>query len=127
MTQQEIQERNMQIEERNKQIALMLGWTYNELMDRWNEDMLHDYAYVEDLKFHSNWNWLMEAVKFINNTHNQDNPYRDLTYTIKHLLNGGWWKLKSEEKLIPRRLLSDIEQLFLAVSDFAKLYNEEEL
>jgi hypothetical protein len=126
MTQEEIQERN-------KEIAVMLGVDINFSTQVYRDSksslrhILDNMPKSEDLKFHSDWNWLMEAVKFINNTHNQDNPYRDLTYTIKHLLNGGWWKLKSEEKLIPRRLLSDIEQLFLAVSDFAKLYNEGEL
>jgi hypothetical protein len=117
MTQQEIQERN-------EQIALMLGMKIEgTYITNWKEfnSLLHS---IEDtLKFHSDWNWLMEAVSFINKTHNQNNPHRDLAYTIKYLLNGGWWG----ENQIPRRVLSDTEQLFLAVSDFAKLYNNKEL
>ena len=128
MTQEEIQERN-------KQIALMLGLkplkkpyegaftsdenTFNSFRIFFN-GLLEDESWYAYPKFHSDWNWLMEAVEFINNTHNQDNPYRDLHYTMGSLLHGGWWK----NTKIPRRLLSNIEELFIAVSDFAKLYNE---
>lgn len=125
--------------ERNKQIALMLGWKeatleyklkwcsvpteerlneinpkYVPILMKENEEPLWE----SSLKWHSNWNWLIEAVQFINKTHNQGNPHRDLLYTIKYLLNGGWWG----ERLVPMRNLSDIEPLFLAVSDFAKLH-----
>jgi hypothetical protein len=65
----------------------------------------------------------MEAVKFINRTHNNNNQHRDLTYTIRYLLNGGYFPNATEP--IPKRLLYDTNDLFLAVSDFAKLYNEK--
>ena len=56
MTQQEIIEYN-------KRCAEFLGWDYNKFMDRWNEDMHHQYSFVEsiELKFHSDWNWIMEV------------------------------------------------------------------
>ena len=131
MTQQEIQERN-------KEIALMFGlkrgwWIHQEkpLTDdkkQWcdieGKTFLGAKVYYDkDLKFHSDWNWLMEAVEFINKTHKDNNPYRDLHYTVGYLLHGGWW----EKTKIPERLLSDKTQLFLAVSDFAKLFNNKEL
>lgn len=120
MTQQEIQERN-------EQIALMLGKKYKD-----NSIVIH-YNNVcgvnptgetwQECLYHSDWNWLMEAVEFINKIHKDNNPYRDLHYTVGYLLHGGWWgKTK-----IPKRLLSNKTQLFLAVSDFAKLYNNKEL
>jgi len=124
-----------EIKDRNVQIALMLGLyplkrpnsgAYLPTKDTYNstfyKEIIGDDLWVRYVypKFHSDWNWIMEAVSFINKTHNQNNPHRDLAYTIKYLLNGGWWG----ENQIPRRVLSDTEQLFLAVSDFAKLYNE---
>jgi hypothetical protein len=137
MTQQEIQERN-------KQIALMLGWKEatleyklkwsgvktEERLNRLDKDFVpilmkenEEPLWEDSLRWHSDWNWLMEAVEFINNTHNQGIPHRDLHYTMGYLLHGGWWR----DTLIPERLLSDKTQLFIAVSDFAKLYNNKEL
>jgi len=58
--------------EYNKRCAEFLGWKYSEEKDRWNEDMLRQYSFVEsiDLKFHSDWNWIMEVVEAINKTQN---------------------------------------------------------
>lgn len=120
----------MDINERNNQIALMLGWD-EEQSGSWftvieNSKYVvysehNNYPY-KGLPFNRDWNWLMKVVEFINKTHNNNNPHRDLVYTINYLLNGGWWG----ETLIPKRLLSNKEQLFLAVSDFAKYYNEKQ-
>jgi hypothetical protein len=124
--------KQQEIQERNEQIAIMMGLqpltkpylgAYQTTSDTYNPSFYHDrmegeswYVYP---KYDSDYNWLMDAVEFINKTHNDGNPYRDLQYTIEYLLHGGWWG----ETKIPRRLLSDITQIFLAVSDFAKLYN----
>lgn len=63
-----------EILEYNKRCAEFLGWDYNKFMDRWNEDMLHQYSFVEsiELKFHSDWNWIMEVVETIEKLTNQD-------------------------------------------------------
>jgi hypothetical protein len=67
MTQQEIQERN-------EQIALMLGWEEGNLSGIWHkkDDTANYVVYSEHnnyphrgLPFHRDWNWLMEAVEFI--------------------------------------------------------------
>ena len=66
MTQQEIQERN-------KQIAFMLGFKYRNQTKCWarypldNNSFLSKLGYVQmcNLKFHSDWNWLMEACKYL--------------------------------------------------------------
>jgi len=123
----------MTLQERNKAICLMLGLkplqrpylgAYQPTHDTHNSAFYHEriegeswYVYPQ---YNSSWDWLMEAVKFINKTHNQGNPHRDLLYTINYLLNGGWLG----ERLLPKRHYIDIEPLFLAVSDFAKVYNE---
>ncbi len=115
-----------EIQERNKQIALMLGWYHEDyiwkMLKPFRDGFISETKDVE-LQFHTDWNWLMEAIEFINKTHKENNPYRDLHYTIGYLLHGGWWG----DNRIPERLLSDKTQLFLAVSDFAKLYNEEKI
>ena len=57
-----------EILEYNKKCAAFLGWDYNKFMDRWNEeDFQHEYSNTNsiDLKFHSDWNWIMEVVEAI--------------------------------------------------------------
>lgn len=53
--------------EYNIRCAEFLGWGFNEISQRWNENMLHDYSFVDndELKFHSDWNWIMELVEAI--------------------------------------------------------------
>ena len=93
MTQQEIQERN-------KEIALMLGDEYE-----------HSY--------HLDWNWLMEAVEFI-----EKNNY---TFIIedKHCYYYHYKQFLRESKSGIGK--SKKEAVFIAVSDFAKLYNDKTL
>ena len=70
MTQQEIQERN-------NQIALMLGYVNTTLTDKdFNifENKEKPFSAIPkmietmSMQFHSDWSWLMEAVDFIYNT-----------------------------------------------------------
>jgi hypothetical protein len=143
MTQQEIQERN-------KEIATMLGWSYNKFMDRWNEDMIHDYAYATELKFHSDWNWLMEAVSFIKKNIKSSSNTKDAKFgelfidewefrvksyyvrLIQWTKNG--WRIPDRDDMelsllyiIGENCESEKEAIFLIVSDIAKLYNNKEL
>ena len=136
MTQQEIQERN-------KEIALMLGGIYSKAAEAWGfgnsrvekktiiiegksyKSLVWAERFEKELLFHSDWNWLMEAVEFINKTHNFDNEHRDLTYTIQYLISGGYFPGAIEP--LPKRLMHSINNLFLAVSDFAKLFNNKEI
>jgi len=116
MTQQEIQERN-------KQIALMLGAVPEQwypVSEMYNQSGVHfafpqgkwypdnnRYHSQELLKFHSNWNWLMEAVTKV---------YSLITPSdsIKH-------------DLIQKVGRVQKEAVFIAVSDFASLYNQKKL
>ena len=56
-----------EIDNYNCLCAKFLGWVYNEQTNFWNEDMRHDFSFLEDydLKFHSDWNWIMEVVEAI--------------------------------------------------------------
>jgi hypothetical protein len=111
MTQQEIQERN-------KQIALMLGL---------NPLTKSPLSWLISLKYHSDWNWLMEAVEFIESL-------------IDKLPNGIFVKINTGGCFIhPINDTKDYitkvyqagktkkEAVFTAVSDFAKLFNEKKL
>lgn len=117
MTQQEIQDRN-------KDIALMLGalsknmdWGWmleddelNLSFDIFNEKIFSNDGgsgwKIQNLKFHSDWNWLMEAVKKILSIESEDDCL-ETYYTIIDQI-------------------PDIEAVFLAVSDFAKKFNNKE-
>jgi len=124
MTQEEIQERN-------KQIALMLGWKetsahkrdqygYYQCVEAYSTPYRNtidaqavEYQYdknafaVEDLRFHSDWNWLMMAIHFLH----------------KHFES----KERSWTSIERYPLYTDIETVFVLVSDFAKHYNEGKL
>jgi hypothetical protein len=112
-----------EIQERNKQIALMLGAIYSSHADAWgfgnariepNElkfgnEIFKGCVWAErfekELKFHSDWNWLMEAVSFV-----QRLPLDEKTHRIYNM------PLRTSQK-----------DVFIAVSDFAKHYNEGKL
>ncbi len=124
MTQEEIQERN-------KQIVLMFGWEKTSAHKR---DQYGYYQFVEgystpyrntldtqaveykfdknafdtgDLQFRSDWNWLMMAIQFLH----------------KHFES----KERSWTSIERHPLYTDIETVFVLVSDFAKHYNEGKL
>ena len=49
----------------NRLCAEFLGWKLED--GYYNRDMHHDYSFVkeDELKFHSDWNWIMEVVEKI--------------------------------------------------------------
>jgi hypothetical protein len=126
-----------QLIERNKQIALMLGLKplarpYDGAFQLNGDDTFNVYFYHERMEgedwyiypqYNSDWEWLMQAVEFINKTHNQGNLRRDLVYTMQYLLCGGFWHDSSTR--VESRLLHSKDNLFLAVFDYAKQYNEK--
>lgn len=135
-----------EIQERNKQIALMLGayeiteWFKTDLdsipyykgtcyylgrpNNNWscgssNKEEVEK-SLLNTLQFHSDWNWLMEAIEFIEKK----------GYTIS--ITGKFVNIMFVEENIGKSISSrygytKIEAVFLAVSDFAKFYNEGEL
>jgi hypothetical protein len=117
-----------EIQERNKQIALMLGWKeatleyklkwcnvkteerlnrikpkYIPILMKENEEPLFE----SFLKWDSDWNWLMMAIRFLH----------------KHFES----KERSWTSIERYPLYTDIETVFVLVSDFAKHYNEGKL
>jgi hypothetical protein len=143
MTQQEIQQRN-------KEIALMLGWEdatleyklkwcgvpTEERLDRLNKDYIpfltkkdkSEPLFNDGLRCDSDWNQLMESVEFIENlkmqvsiidnecaiidiekAEKEENPF--MIEPVTKCYNGETKK----------------EAVFIAISDFAKLYNNNNL
>jgi hypothetical protein len=111
MTQKEIQERN-------KQIALMLGWKYKDKIwlkkhpvekDRWMVA-----SYTNNFLFHSDWNWLMEAVEFIESKGYEIGIFANRVEIITTI---------EEERLFKAGGKTKKEAVFIAVSDFAKNHN----
>jgi hypothetical protein len=123
MTQQEIQERN-------KQIALMLGWTlksyptyisspFHSRSVWWSPGTTKTFCCIEGEEFfHSDWTWLMEAVEFIESR----------GYEIDIFANCVEICTTPDEDYVSEAVgKTKKEAVFIAVSDFAKLYNERKL
>jgi hypothetical protein len=140
MTQQEIQERN-------KQIAIMMGGVTNDMpilcypmekdeinlsFDLFEEKLFSNAGgsgwKIKDLKFHLDWNWLMEAVEFIEKLGKysfaiDSHPLSGHTVLIHNATSHGITSLVIPDVTMPYKK----EAVFIAVSDFAKLYNNKEL
>jgi hypothetical protein len=139
-------------QERNKGIALMLGKEYK---DNW---IVINYSNVcgvnptgktwQECIFHSDYNWLMDAVGFIKQnlrtSHNtvgakvgeyfiDEWTFGVKTYYIRLIqwTDKGWRMTDRENHdlsiyyIIGENCQSEKEAIFLAVSDFAKLYNNK--
>ena len=117
-----------EINTRNREVALMLGWKeatleyklkwcnvkteerlnrinpeYVPILTKENEEPLFE----SFLKWDSDWNWLMQAIQFLH----------------KHFESKEW----SWPSIERYPLYTDIETVFVLVSDFAKHYNERKL
>lgn len=119
-----------EIQQRNQQIALMLGLHHDEDVVIFSDMMSYTW---DNLKFHKEWKWLMEAVEFINGTLG----YRKYSYSHEehsrcvftdmailhqtHDFGGGNIVIDSGTQNTEK------EAVFIAVSDFAKLYNDKKL
>jgi hypothetical protein len=97
-----------EIQERNKQIALMLGWERHNHTSyfTWTKQNSKDHIYESILQFHSDWNWLHEAAEKV---YSLTHPSDSIRHDIIHILGR-----------------SHKEAVFIAVSDFAKLYNDKQ-
>ena len=119
-----------EIQERNKQIALMLGKKYK------NNSIVIHYDNVCGVNptgatwqvclYHSDWNWLMEAIEFIEKLGYESllgsseyyYPEKGMRH-IQHFIK--------DDLTIYHESKDKKEAVFIAVSDFAKLYNEKKL
>ncbi len=112
-----------EIQERNEQIALMLGWEESNLSGIWHkkDDTANYVVYSEHnnyphrgLPFHRDWNWLMEAVEFIESR----------GYEIDIFANCVEICTTPDEDYVSEAVgKTKKEAVFIAVSDFAKNHN----
>jgi hypothetical protein len=121
MSHQQLMSRE-EIVERNYRIALLMGAVPEQWYppsDQYGQSGVHmafpqgkwypgnqRYHCKELLKFHSEWNWLMPAVKFMINYFES----REWTCT----------------RLLRMSLDSSLEEIFLAVSDYAQHFTKQE-
>lgn len=118
------------IEQKNEEIARMLGFivkTYGSTKDELSTDIIwcdpkHG-LHVGELKFNSDWNWLMKAIEFINSTHKSGIISRDLVYTLNGLQSGGYWNNSTEKQ--PSINVNSIEEVFDAVYRYALTWNSK--
>lgn len=116
------------LEQKNEEIARMLGFIIKSYGSSTKElddnkvwcDPKHGLP-VGELKFDSDWNWLMKAVEFINSTHKQNIEFRDLNYTLNGLASGGYWNNAMYKE--PVVSFNSIEDVFDAVYRYAKSWN----
>jgi hypothetical protein len=133
-----------EIQERNEQIALMLGYVNTTPADK--DFNIFEYPtkfgaipkMIEtmSMKFHSDWNWLMEAVEFIEklkfNTKacihcNNDRVYLN-TYPTEYSHSARFTSMTNSKVNFCYALEPTKKQaVFIAVSDFAQKLNNKEL
>ena len=124
-------ERN--IIECNIEIAKMLNWsckpTSNSLLWDVNIHNIHLQKTNEELQFHYNYNWIMEAVSFItsyyqNNITSSDTKIsKDIVYTMKLLSDGGYWLSSTNRQ--EKRYFHTIYDIFESVYEYALIYNKK--
>jgi len=102
-----------EIQDRNKEIAVMLGVDINFSTQVYRDSksslrhIIDNMPKSEDLQFHSDWNWLMQAIQFLQKH-----------FESKEMV---WTSIQRYF------LFTDIETVFTMVSDYAKHYNEGKL
>ena len=141
MTQQETQDRN-------KEIALMLGADIQDTLERIYIDKMIDdeltfhnisvtlgtyewsgttnihYIPFDMLQFHSDWNWIMEAVEFIEKL---DNYFIQIEEKSCYVYDISKFDDSQTNAFIIKDSKTKEESVFIAVSDFAKKFNNKEL
>jgi hypothetical protein len=138
MTQEEIQRRN-------ELIASMLFGIYSEIANAWGfgnariepneikfgnriiKGAVWAERFEKELKFHSTWDgWLMDAVNFIEGIHSSKHK----RFGVHIIGNNCCIQSTSFEDNLPTFMLNQyginkLEATFIAVSDFAKIINDE--
>lgn len=100
------------IKENNKLIAEFLGYPLDEKENLHWVDTEESYGYkTSDLKYHSDWNWLMECIKEIKDV--------DSKFKLKHLGAFVSWEHRFKESLF-----IGIDNTYSTVVEFIKWYNE---
>jgi len=126
------------VEENNKLIANFMEYPYflsDSGVDSWGDDDVErwevgfdDYCKVDELKFNSSWNWLMEVVDRIEKLGYDtliSKGYAISNYGTYYVEIGRDFYMDEENKEVILSFLtnSKIESTYLAVRTFIKWYN----
>lgn len=108
-----------EIQERNEQIASMLGWKITDGIISYipeENSFQHEVGYSANgfLQFHSDWNWLMEAVEFIESKGYEIGIFANRVEIITTIEENRIYETGGKTKK---------EAVFIAVSDFARQFN----
>ena len=127
------------MEENNKIIADFLGGRIKSpsnlyIFNKWRNDERFDWIDTynqSELKFHSDWNWLMEVVEKIENTKIKDygiltNITNDKTYiSVYHYGEGGKWSILISNFNEEYKDFNKIQRTYKAVIEFINFYNNQ--
>jgi hypothetical protein len=149
-----------EIQERNKQIALMLNIKIEQCYPENKDYKQHGIVYtlekefaenvnsiflsVSKLKFHKDWRWLMEAVEFIGKQNYKGFPINCTIGSTGCSINVNPTNFMGDKFEGKREIVNTLninyhivdekeegftkkEAVFIAVSDFAKKFNNKEL
>ena len=105
------------ITENNKIIAKFMGATLTKDLQIMYPVYEGDSSYVKDLKYHLDWNWLMEVVEKIESL-----GYR--VTIVRHICR---IDLTEESKLIISENIKKIEAVYTVCFKFIQWYNENKI
>ena len=105
------------ITENNKIIAKFMGATLTKDLQIMYPVYEGDSSYVKDLKYHLDWNWLMEVVEKIESL-----GYR--VTIVRHICR---IDLTEESKLIISEDIKKIEAVYTVCFKFIQWYNENKI
>ena len=117
--------------ENNKIIAEFLGATLTKDLQIMYPVYEGDSSYVKDLKFHSDWNWLMEVVEKIENIKIKDYSIStditdDKTFiNVWHYGDGGKWSILISNLNEEYKDFNKMQRTYKAVVKFINFYNKQ--
>ena len=117
------------MEENNKIIAEFINITFDVNRHKPYEDV-NGWRY-EDLKFHSDWNWLMKVVEKIENTKIKDYSIStditdDKTFiNVWHYGDGGKWSILISNLNEEYKDFNKTQRTYKAVVKFINFYNKQ--
>ena len=101
--------------ENNKIIAEFMGATLTKDLQIMYPVYEGDSSYVKDLKYHLDWNWLMEVVEKIRSIDNK--AKEDFKTKLLHYKRNNW-------TIFDLSILEGKEYVYNACLEFIKWYNE---
>ena len=119
------------MEENNKIIAEFMGAKLTKDLKIMYPVYEGDSSYVKNLKYHSDWNWLMEVVEKIENIKIKDYSIStditdDKTFiNVWHYGDGGKWSILISNLNEEYKDFNKMQRTYKAVVKFINFYNKQ--